>query len=162
MPELIVGTLFRMDDFTVRPATPAQTRALRREVLRPHETLEELAARERSDGLSLGGFRGEQLIATGTILRDPMPGGDPTADEWRIRGMATAPQARGQGAGSAVLAALIAHAHGEGAERVWCNARSPALNLYRRAGFTVISDEFELPEIGPHFRLCLPLSGTAT
>jgi len=34
---------------------------------------------------------------------------------------------------------------------VWCNARTPALSLYQRAGLAVVSEEFELPRIGPHF-----------
>lgn len=65
--------------------------------------------------------------------------------------MATAAHARGRGAGAAVLDALVRHAAARGATRVWCNARTPARSLYERAGFTVVSDEFELPEIGPHF-----------
>jgi predicted GNAT family N-acyltransferase len=34
---------------------------------------------------------------------------------------------------------------------VWCNARTPALRLYERAGFERESGEFEIPGIGPHF-----------
>ncbi len=69
---------------------------------------------------------------------------------WRVRGMATAPRARGAGAGTAVLTALLDHAAAEGAQRVWCNVRIGARSLYERAGFHVSSEEFELPEIGPH------------
>jgi ribosomal protein S18 acetylase RimI-like enzyme len=65
--------------------------------------------------------------------------------------MATAPQARGKGAGAAVLDALVQHALDGGAARVWCNARTPAISLYERAGFRVVSEQFELPGIGPHF-----------
>jgi ribosomal protein S18 acetylase RimI-like enzyme len=65
--------------------------------------------------------------------------------------MATAPSARRSGAGSAVLDALVAYAIARGASRVWCNARTPARSLYERAGFCVVSEEFELPDIGPHF-----------
>lgn len=64
--------------------------------------------------------------------------------------MATAPEARGRGAGSAVLDTLVAHALAHGAARIWCNARTPARSLYARAGFAVVSDEFELPPMGPH------------
>ncbi|MDQ6607642.1 MAG: GNAT family N-acetyltransferase, partial [Actinomycetota bacterium] len=70
---------------------------------------------------------------------------------WRVRGMATAADARGQGAGTAVLDELVRHASERGALRVWCNARTPARSLYERAGFRPVSDEFQLPEIGPHF-----------
>jgi uncharacterized protein (TIGR02453 family) len=67
--------------------------------------------------------------------------------------MATAPHARGRGAGTAVLDALVRHAAGRGATSVWANARTPAVSLYERAGFTVASAEFELPDIGPHVRV---------
>jgi ribosomal protein S18 acetylase RimI-like enzyme len=65
--------------------------------------------------------------------------------------MATRADVRGRGAGGAVLGALVSHAAGHGATRVWCNARTPALGLYERAGFERESDEFEIPGIGPHF-----------
>ena len=34
---------------------------------------------------------------------------------------------------------------------VWCNARVAAVNLYRRAGFTPVGPEFDIPLIGPHY-----------
>jgi ribosomal protein S18 acetylase RimI-like enzyme len=132
-------------DLVVRPVPLEQTRALRQAVLRPHQTVEELAAHEPADAFAVGVFDGEELVAVGLVGREGGPG------SWRVRGMATARQARGRGAGTAVLGALVRHAVAQGATRVWCNARTPARSLYERAGFTVTSDEFELPEIGPHF-----------
>jgi ribosomal protein S18 acetylase RimI-like enzyme len=74
--------------------------------------------------------------------------------------MATVPAARGRGAGTAVLDALIAHASARGASRIWCNARLPARSLYERAGLGVVSERFELPEIGPHYVMERRLSAT--
>jgi ribosomal protein S18 acetylase RimI-like enzyme len=138
--------------FAVRPIALAQTRPLRQSVLRPHETLAELAAHEPSDAFALGAFDGSELVAVGLIAPDGEPGG------WRIRGMATAAQARGRGAGAAILAGLIAHAVERRAERIWCNARTPARSLYERAGMRAVSAEFELPVIGPHFVMELRLA----
>ena len=129
----------------VRPVDPAQTRALRQRVLRPHESLEELASHEPPGVHAVGAFDGDELVAVGFVCPDGGPG------EWRVRGMATLPEWRGRGAGSAILAALVDHARSQGATRVWCNARTPALSLYARAGFEAESDEFEIPGIGPHF-----------
>jgi len=129
---------------TVRPVPPAQTRALRQRILRPHQTVEELAAHEPPGAFAVGAFDGDELIAVGFVG----PEGEPGA--WRVRGMATAEHARGRGAGKAVLDALVAHAAAHGATRVWCNARTPARSFYERAGFAVTSEEFELPDIGPH------------
>jgi ribosomal protein S18 acetylase RimI-like enzyme len=137
----------------VRPVSLAQTRALRHAVLRPHQTVEELAAHEPANAFAIGMFEGDDLVAVGFVG----PGGGPGA--WRVRGMATAPHARGRGAGTAVLDALVRHAVAQGATRVWCNVRTPARSLYERAGFTVASDEFELPEIGPHVLMELTTMG---
>jgi GNAT superfamily N-acetyltransferase len=129
----------------VRPVPLAQTRALRQAVLRPHQTIEQLAASEAIDGYAVGAFAGDELVAVGFVAPDGQPG------DWRVRGMATTPEARGRGAGTAILDALVRHAAAHGAVRVWCNARTPARSLYERAGFAATSDEFQLPEIGPHF-----------
>ncbi len=129
----------------VQEVSIEQTRALRQAILRPHETLEQLAADEPAEAFAVGAFRDGELVAVGLIAPDGGPGA------WRVRGMATAPHARGVGAGTEVLGALVVHALEHGASRVWCNARTPARSLYERAGFRVISEEFELPRIGPHF-----------
>jgi ribosomal protein S18 acetylase RimI-like enzyme len=130
-----------------RPIPIAATRELRRAVLRPHQTLDDLAAHESPDAFAVGVFDDGALVAVGFVAPDGEPG------SWRVRGMATAPAARGRGAGAAVRDALVRHAEEQGATRIWCNARTPARSLYERGGFTVVSEEFELPAIGPHFRM---------
>ena len=137
----------------VREISLAETRNLRREVLRPYSSLEELASHEPAGSIAFGAFDGNELVAVGLIGRDGEGPGD-----WRVRGMATKTHARGSGAGSAVLHALVQHAMAHGATRVWCNARTRARTLYERVGFVVASDEFEPPEIGPHYRMELALA----
>ena len=133
----------------VRAVDPALTRPLRQEILRPHESLEELAAHEPPGAHAVGAFDGDELIAVGFVC----PEGGERA--WRVRGMATKPEHRGRGAGAAVLAELVDHAKAHGATRIWCNARTPALSLYARAGFEPESEEFEIEGIGPHFVMAL-------
>jgi ribosomal protein S18 acetylase RimI-like enzyme len=128
----------------VRSVPVAQTRDLRQAVLRPHQTVVEMTAGEAVDAFAVGAFDGAELIGVGLVAPDGQPGG------WRVRGMATAPHARGRGAGTAVLDELLRHATAHGAERIWCNARTLARRLYERAGLRVVSDEFDLPQIGPH------------
>src|SRR4051794_26708299 len=134
-------------ELAVRSVPLEQTRALRQAVLRPHQSVDELAADEPAGSLAFGAFDGDALVAVGLVGRD---GG---RHAWRVRGMATEPGARGRGAGTAVLDALVRHADAEGAELVWCNARTGAVSLYERAGFEVVSDVFEPPHIGPHVRM---------
>lgn len=133
-----------MPGLVVRPVALEETRALRQAVLRPHQSVDELAAHEPAGAFAAGAYEGDSLVSVGLIGPDGGPGA------WRVRGMATAPAARGRGAGTAVLDTLVRHAFDHGAARVWCNARTPARSLYERAGFKVVSEVFELPEIGPH------------
>jgi ribosomal protein S18 acetylase RimI-like enzyme len=143
-----------MTEFEVRRVSLADTRDLRQRVLRPHATADELATHEPAGAVAFGAFTGPELVAVGLVGADGDPG------DWRVRGMATASEARGRGAGTAILQALVEYAIAHGATRVWCNARTPALNLYRRVGFLLASEEFFPPEIGPHFRVELPVSAS--
>src|ERR1700689_706434 len=81
----------------VRPVPLSQTWALRHAVLRPHETLEQVAAEDESaDAFAVAAFEeGAEPVAVGLIAPTGVRG------EWRIRGMATAPGSRGRGAGTA-------------------------------------------------------------
>ncbi|MFL5822717.1 MAG: GNAT family N-acetyltransferase [Solirubrobacteraceae bacterium] len=121
-----------------------RTRALRQQILRPHQSLAELASHEPPDAFAVGTLEDGELVSVGLIGREGEPG------EWRVRGMATLPSRRGRGAGSSVLSALLDHAAGQGATAVWCTVRTPARTLYERAGFEAVSEEYEMPQIGPH------------
>ena len=71
----------------------------------------------------------------------------------QVRGVASDPSVRGLGFGAAVLAACEAEARRRGARLLWCNAREAAAGFYRRAGFAVTGERFEIPGIGPHWRM---------
>src|SRR5205823_2262706 len=119
--------LAAVSSFTVRALDPADTRPLRHAILRPHQPIGALAAHETAGSFAVGAFAGEELVSVGLVG----PTSEPRA--WRVRGMATAPHARGRGAASAVLEALLSHAAAQEAERVWASVRTPARSLYERA-----------------------------
>jgi ribosomal protein S18 acetylase RimI-like enzyme len=104
----------------------------------------ELASHEPRDAFAVGAFDSDRLVGVGLVGPEGEPG------EWRVRGMATLPDFRGRGVGSAVLALLLDHARGHGATTVWANVRTPARTLYERAGLEIVGEEFELPDIGLH------------
>ena len=93
-----------MPELGLRSIPLADTRELRRDVLRPYMTVDELAAHEPSEAVAFGAFEDGELIAVGLVGPEGEPG------DWRIRGMATRPDARGRGAGTKVLQALVHHA----------------------------------------------------
>jgi predicted GNAT family N-acyltransferase len=80
----------------------------------------------------------------------PCPWRDDAAAPWQLRGMATDAAVRGTGAGRALLAEGLARAAARGGDLVWCDARVGAAGFYERQGFTVVTEPFDKPGIGPH------------
>jgi GNAT superfamily N-acetyltransferase len=136
-------------ELRAEPVRPEETRPLRHAVLRPHETPDQLAAREAPDAYYAGvRFEGE-IVAVGRIRPDGGPGA------WRINGMATAPARRGRGFGSLVLEELLRHARARGATRVWCTGRAEARRFYERHGLVVESEAHDDPATGVHHLMAL-------
>lgn len=144
--------------YTVTRVEVGDTLALRQAVLRPYLTIDEVGLPDDDDP-STAAFAavdpaGELLsVARVTLEAAPFPtGGQGPAGtpEWRLRGMATQPAARNRGLGSAVVRAIITYVSAQGGGLLWCNARVPAVELYRRAGFTTYGEEWLDPDIGPH------------
>ena len=140
----------------IRPLAADDTRPLRQAILRPARPWAETAwpGDHDPDTRHFGAFDDGQLVAIASLYREDRPdhagrdrGG---GDGWRLRGMATAVDARGRGAGRALLAACVAHAAANGGGELWCNARTPAMGFYAGAGFERVSDQFDVPGIGPH------------
>jgi GNAT superfamily N-acetyltransferase len=142
----------------VRAVAPAVVRPLRQAVLRPHQTVAEqvYAGDDAADAGHFAAYLEDAVVGVASITPEPHPH-DPRPGDWRIRGMATVPEARQLGAGAGLLTACLAHARARGARRVWCNARSGARGFYEREGFVAEGEEFALPAIGPHFLMALEL-----
>lgn len=136
---------------------PAEaTYALRQRLLRPHQTVDELRLPDDNDPETgmFAALTGEgTVVATGSIRRERCPWWPEREDSWRLRSMATEPELRGQGVGTAVLNAALAHVAMAGGGLVWCKARTPALPFYQRAGFVAHGDEWEDPQVGPHVQM---------
>lgn len=71
--------------------------------------------------------------------------------QYQLRGMAVLKEFQGYGLGKIILT------HGEGllkdkrAKTVWCNAREVALNFYKKNGYQIIGDPFNISDIGLHY-----------
>jgi predicted GNAT family N-acyltransferase len=143
-----------VDHIVVRGVEPELTYRLRRDVLRPQLSVEDMAM-FGDDGPDTGIYGAfieatGELVGTANIRRDPAPAGllddvaprsDP--DCWRLRGMATREDLRSQGIGRSVLDACVAHVAERGGGFLWCNARVPAQEFYERAGFLPWGEEFQ-------------------
>ena len=132
----------------VHPVDAASTRPLRQRVLRPHQTLDELATHEE-DGPDAAWFAAshhdEILGVTGVKRVEP--------GVWRLVGAAVADHARDRGIGSMLMDGAVEHIRNEGGGDLWCSSRTAAVSFYERAGFKTVGDVYDEPHTGPHIRM---------
>ena len=140
---------------SIRPVTAEDIRPLRHRVLRPGQAFLETRYPGDDAGVHLGAFAGDRLVGIASLYQEDRAGGP--AGGWRLRGMATDPDVRGAGFGAALLAACMEHVGAAGGSEVWCNARMSAVGFYVRAGFEVVSEEFDVPGIGAHVVMTRPV-----
>jgi|GEM_PF-1069004 len=93
-----------------------------------------------------------KIIGSASVYKESHPDFS-LRQSWRIRGMAVLPVLQGEGIGRLLLESCINHAIKMKGDVIWCNARNNAVKFYKQSGFKIIGDEFELPDIGPHFLL---------
>ncbi len=140
--------------------TATETLPLRSKVLRKGEPME--ICHFQADGepttFHMGYFSSEgQVICILTCQLESMEPYEGLG--YRLRGMATHPEWQGKGIGSILLKAAINHlAHEIKADYLWCHARRVAYDFYQNLAFEFLSEEFEIPGIGPHKVMYLGLS----
>ena len=131
-----VGTLGRVEvDVAVIPT--ADSYALRHAVLRPHQSIDKVVwDNDDEPGTATFGAierASRAIVGVATVFRESAPfdvteagvppGAGSRTTTWRLRGMATRPDAQGQGIGSSVLRAVFDHVAAAGGDLLWCNAR---------------------------------------
>lgn len=137
----------------VKTVDPATTRGIRRTILRPHQSLEELAGEEDPGAVWFAAVGDDEEVVGSVSIA---PESDPDtgqAHAFRIRAMATTETMRGRGLGAVLLDAALEHARGQGGGYVWCSARTSAGGFYRNAGFVETSPPYDVEHIGEHVRM---------
>jgi GNAT superfamily N-acetyltransferase len=138
---------------TIRLASAAEVLPLRRAMLRADMPMEEAKFwnDDAPDTLHGGAFLEDRCIACATLLRESFNG----EDACRLRGMAVDSAYQSRGLGTDVLEFLLKQAMQTGVRLFWCNARVPAVNFYKRMGWEIQSDIFDIPTAGPHYVMSL-------
>ncbi len=138
------------ESIEIREIIAEQTRAIRQVVLRPHQAAEELIypGDNDADSFHLGAVRGDEVLAILSMYHQPMPG--ETENAWRIRGMASVAEIRGQGYGRMLVEVARDRAWAVERAVIWCNARESAFGFYEKLGFVIEGELFEIEGIGSH------------
>ena len=139
----------------VRPITAEDTIEIRWAILRPAYP-RETAVFPGDDAPTtrhLGVFMDDRLVGVASLYEAALPCETVSFLPQQLRGMATLPEVRGFGCGRALLEGCVEAAKRAGSNLLWCNARRAAVEFYRRHGWEVCSEEFDIPTVGPHFRM---------
>ena len=132
--------------------------AIRNEVLREGRlTLNECRfPNDDAEGtFHLGYFDKDQMVCIASF--HPQNYKEFHGKAYQLRGMATLESHRGKGIGNQLVNFAVVYMRGQKVNYVWCNARKKAVPFYKNLGFETISDEFDVPVIGPHYVLYLKI-----
>lgn len=127
-----------------------QAYKIRKDVLR-----DGISLTEKMDGdfdkstIHLGVFVDDVLACVATFMQHDSP--HFSGAQYRLRGMATHKEYQQQGLGKIILERAEQLLSQKRVAVLWCNARVVALDFYRKSGYQIIGDKFDVHLIGPHF-----------
>ena len=130
-----------------------QTLSLRNEVLRPGMPISSCLF-DGDDEPKTRHFGAlddqEQIVGIVSIFSNPHPD-LPATFTYQLRGMATSEQCRGLGVGILLIESVEHYLKAIECAGLWANARTEALGFYKKQGYQVMSDEFMIENVGPHY-----------
>lgn len=71
--------------------------------------------------------------------------------QFQIRGMAVLEAHQQKGYGALLIERAEKYCFEKNASVIWFNAREKAVPFYKKNGYIIIGDSFEIPEVGTHF-----------
>ena len=135
----------------IKAINAADTLRLRQQILRPDGDL--LGCQFPGDAdcatRHFGAYLESTLIGIVSVYEQAYP--ELGRYGYQLRAMAVAESARGKQVGLKLLAVAEEAAFVASADYIWANARSSALGFYEKAGYQVLSDEFDIEGVGAHF-----------
>ena len=129
-------------------------RPLRNLVLRPNLPIETTYYDLDNDieTFHLASIMDNTIISIGTFY----PENDnelQTKNGYRLRGMATHPKFRRKSAATKLMKESFVLLKEKKCVVLWCNARLVAVEFYKSLGFKITGKIFDIPSIGPHYKM---------
>lgn len=129
-----------------------QTIDLRSRVLRPGQPIENCHYKEDNyeSTFHLGIFASGKVVSNGTFIQQAHDNFKDAKYPYRLRGMATDPNLQKHGLGRSIIEQALIELQKRNCDLIWFNARVTAEEFYKKLGFNVIENIFDIPLIGPH------------
>jgi GNAT superfamily N-acetyltransferase len=131
---------------------------LRRRLLNPEKSIEDSTFPGDHDSRTAHAValaatsdpKSEFPLAIATVLPEAPPWDSARTDGWRLRGLGTEPEFRGNGVARDLIATLVGYVAGQGGGVLWSGTGMRAVSLFDRAGFTRMGPPFDIPHLGRH------------
>lgn len=138
---------------SIKFITPAQTIPVRHPVLREGKPIDScvFAGDELATTFHMGYFLDEKLVGVVTLLENDYQ--DQIGKGFQLRGMAVLPEVQGMGVGKQLVAFSETEVLNRGGDYIWMNARIIAVPFYEKLCYTIISELFDIPDVGGHYRM---------
>lgn len=138
----------------IKVVTAKDIRPLRNLVLRPNLPIETTYYDLDNDieTFHLASIMHNTIISIGTFY----PENDielQTKNGYRLRGMATDPKFRRKSAATKLMKESFVLLKEKKCDILWCNARLVAVEFYKSLGFKITGNIFDIPSIGPHYKM---------
>ena len=136
----------------VKKITALETYTVRQAVLRKGKPIEtcHFIGDDLPTTTHFGIFEEEKIIGVVSVYKTNSPLF--TAEtQFQIRGMAVLEHFQNKGFGEQLLKVAENFCWQEKANLIWFNAREKAVLFYKKLGYEVIGDAFDIPNIGIHF-----------
>jgi len=139
-------------EYEFRPAKLEEILALREAlIIRGTQRPVEYPGDRLESTLHFGAFQGTRNVSCASFFLNEWFG----ETAYQLRGMATDPEFQKRRLGAKLLAAAEQHIRQHTPIRqLWCSARSPAVGFYLTLGWSAVSDEYDIPNIGAHRKMC--------
>jgi GNAT superfamily N-acetyltransferase len=112
---------------------------IRHKVLWPDKPFEFVKVEGDEEGIHFGLYENSELVTIISLFEE--------GKSLRFRKFATLPDYQNRGLGKMMILKVIEYAKKNNFERLWCDARTDALNFYERVGFKKFSEPFFKEEI---------------
>lgn len=129
------------------------TYPIRHQMLRPGRPIETCHFEGDDNDLTfhLGAYVDEKLASVASFYFKSHPEIKDQEYQYQLRGMATLPEYQNQGLSRALLKTAFPIIQNNHVKLLWCNARVGAAGFYENCGFIRVGEEFEIPDVGPHY-----------
>lgn len=139
---------------TVKGILPGETLIVRHPVLRHGKPID--SCKFDGDDLPttfhLGAFSKDKLVGVVTILKKDNKSFF-SKNQFQLRGMAVLQEYQGLGIGAVLVKQSEDRVIEQKGSLIWLNARQVALSFYKKLGYEISSDKFEIPLIGVHYTM---------